>query len=216
MIEHLGSISACRCAGPRFSVGGVGAFAVVLLLAGLVCLPGCKRRDGSDPRDTVDEKIIPVDEAAGKPLLEFPKAVRCEDESLNAFIEDFYDTCCRGEYDKFRLMMSTRVDPFTPERFKKSLTAVDRVQIEVIKKLPDVTEVPPPIYVVRSKVFLRKNVPKDALERTISILVFREAGKWVMAPAPKHLAGELDILIAEESGEGDAEGPAADAEKQPN
>jgi len=172
-----------------------------LLVAALMCLPGCEDRKNKTSTEEENAGKVRLGPEAGRPQLDFPKALKSTDPSLNDFIETFYSTCCKGEYDKFRLMLSTRVDPLAPERFKKSLTAVERVQIEAVEKLPDVAEVPPPIYLVRSRIRLREGTRTDRRDRSISILVFREGTKWVMAPAPKNLRQELDVLTSPEDAE---------------
>ncbi len=169
-------------------------------------LTGCNR-DAADDRASGagGRRGRPKPDAEDRPSLEFPQHVRSKDPAVNKFIEAFYEACYLGEYDKFRLMMSSRVDPFTPDRFKRALTAVEFVRIESIETLPEVTDVPPPIYLVRSRVFIRQSVRKDEPEKTIAILVFKEAGKWVMAPAPKALRDGLDALYQAEEAEGDEE-----------
>ncbi|MBN1342003.1 MAG: hypothetical protein JXQ73_04945 [Phycisphaerae bacterium] len=177
---------------------------IIAALAGgaaLVFSGGSHRRG---PRGSEEDANAPVSYAGSEehPALEFPKEARCDDEEANRFIENFYRVCCSKDfdtaYDKFRLMMTTRVDPFTPERFKRALAAVKRLRIEAIEKLPEVADVPPPVYVVRSRVYLRPGVKTDSSERTITILVFKELGNWVMAPAPKSLRDGLDAFLEEE------------------
>jgi hypothetical protein len=183
----------------------------------LVVMVGCKGRSNTPAPEEEGTRKVRLDPSGERPMLEFPKAAQSDDASMNRFIEEFYDTCCKGEYDKFRLMMSTRVDPFAEQRFKKSLVAIERVQIEGIERLPDVAEIPPPIYVVRSRVKLRPSMQKpgdvDRTNRTIAILVFKEAGKWVMAPAPKSVMKDLDLLAGTESQPAAESQPAGQAER---
>jgi len=188
------------------------AFLFTAILLALLLSGGCKRRGEQAPAVEDGTRRVRLDPTVAKPMLEFPRPVQSEDTSLNKFIEEFYGVCCRGEYDRFRLMMSTRVDPFTPERFKKAMTAVERVRIEAIEELPEVADVPPPVYVVRSQVHLRPGEKRGQLERTVTILVFKEADKWVMAPAPKHLLRELDLLTGTEE-EPNEEPPVQDTHR---
>jgi hypothetical protein len=177
------------------------ATASVTVLLGAILPAGCRRQADRPATEDEGSQRVRLD---AKPTLEFPKAVQSEDASLNRFLEDFYGLCCKGEYDKFRLTMSTRVDPLTRDRFKKSISAVERVKIESIKKLPDVADVPPPVYVVHSSVHLRPGTKTSKPDRSITILAFREHGKWVMAPAPKNLLKELDLLSTEEPDSNDS------------
>ncbi len=185
------------------------------VLVGACVLVGCRNEPATAGKSAttlpVGKRVRLYDER--RPSLDFPPHVRSEDEAVNTFITDFYEACCLGEYDRFRLMMSTRVDPFTPERFKKALTAVALIRVEAVEKLPEVEDVPPPVYLVRSRVQLREDVRKEELERKIAILVFKETGRWVMAPAPKALQDGLDALYEEEppteAEQADAKPPAA-------
>jgi hypothetical protein len=186
--------------------------ACAAILLGAIVPAGCKRQADRPAAEDDGSQRVRIDPTA-KPMLEFPKAVQSDDASLNRFLEDFYGLCCKGEYDKFRLTMSTRVDPLTRERFKKSISAVERVKIESIEKLPDVADVPPPVYVVRSSVHLRPGTRTSKPDRSITILAFMEHGKWVMAPAPKNLIKELDLLSTEERDSNDT--PPQEEESKP-
>jgi hypothetical protein len=173
------------------------------MIAGIVlAVAGTIGRHGrtETPRDanSADHRFAQLDPRAepNRPQLEFPHHVRSKDKAVNTFIEEFYQACYLGDYDTFRLMMSTRVDPFTPERFKKALQAVEQVRIDSVEELPVDAEVPPPIYLVRSHIRLRADVKKAEHEKTIAILVFKETGRWVMAPAPQELRDGLDALDA--------------------
>lgn len=172
-------------------------FGLVVVLGGAGYLPGCDEED--DVKKTLGEggpsPRVPWAGTPDRPRLEFPPQARCENEAVNKFMEDFYQVCYLGQYDKFRLMMSSRVDPFPPDRFKRAVTAIEFVRIESIDKLPDVEDVPPPIYLVQSRVQLRPDVKVDEKEKIIAIVVFKEAGRWVMAPAPKELREELEAFF---------------------
>ena len=54
------------------------------------------------------------------------------------------------------------------------------------------------------------DVRKDEPEKTIAIVVFKEAGKWVMAPAPKALRDGLDALYEAQDAEDEEEAPGDD------
>lgn len=178
---------------------------MMVIIAGPGFLAGCRDRSSAGATGSAATSTRQPD-ARNRPALEFPKRVQCDDPSVNRFIEEFYEACCKGDYDRFRLMMSTRIDPFTPERFKKALEAVEVVRIVSVDLLPDVADVPPPIYLVRAHVRLRQEVKKPERERTIAILVLKEADKWVMFPAPPELRDGVDVLYeVEDVAEGEAQ-----------
>lgn len=180
---------------------GLGILSIgVLALSG--ALDGCMQREDQTDEDRRAEIPIPQGPLPDRPVLDFPAHVRCKDEAVNKFIEDFYRICYLAaegrlgeEYEEFRRMISTRVDPFTPERFKRALKAVETVTIENIEILPEVEDVPPPVYVVKSHIQLREQVRTEEHERTIIIVVFKELGRWVMAPAPSHLREPLNAFV---------------------
>ncbi len=184
------------------TVLGLGILSIgVLALSG--AFDGCIERNASAGQTGVNKNMpLPTGPMPDRPELDFPAHVRCDNEAVNQFIEDFYLVCYQAaegrlgeEYEEFRRMMSTRVDPFTPERFKRALRAVETVHIENIEILPEVEDVPPPVYVVKSSIKIREHVRTEEHDRTIVIVVFKELGRWVMAPAPEHLREELYAFL---------------------
>ncbi len=173
-----------------------------LLIGGALLFSGkteASAEDGDPPADGERaEGLVDYTGTENRPGLEFPKRVRCDNDEVNEFIQEFYRTCFLNEYDRFRLMMSTRVDPFTPERFKRALTAVEQIEIVSIERLPDVEDVPPPVYLVRADVRFRPTARTEDKHKTVAIVVFREVGNWVMAPAPAALRDGLDAFLEAE------------------
>lgn len=174
------------------------------LVAGVAIIAGpsdSERKGGSDGDAGEDGEFgspISSYDTRDRPALDFPLHVRSEDDVINRFVEDFYRCCYFGEYEKFRMMTSSRVTAMAPERFKRAQTVVEMIQIDAVDKIPEATDVPPPIYLVQLRVHFRPTVRRVDRMKKAAILIFKEAGRWVMAPAPKSLREDLDYLFEEQ------------------
>ncbi|UCG33368.1 MAG: hypothetical protein JSU68_01810 [Phycisphaerales bacterium] len=154
--------------------------------AALVLTCGCRGEDGPEPTsaalvDTIDTRLPPEEEP---PVFEFPEECRSKNESLNEFLDEFRGICERGEYGRYRPMVSVLTDPLEKERFENIWHAAEHVRIELIKRLPEKVDLPPPAYAVLARVKLREEYVKDEPVRLVSVVAFREEGEWVFAPSP--------------------------------
>ncbi len=201
--------------------------AAVLVVGGLVAGiaiiagPSGGERKGASGGDASEDggfnSPISSYDTRDRPALDFPLHIRSEDDVINRFIEDFYRCCYFGEYEKFRMMTSSRVTAMAPERFRRAQTVVETIQIDAIDKIPEATDVPPPIYLVQLRVHFRPTVRRLDRMKRAAILIFKEAGRWVMAPAPKSLREDLDYLFEQEEAplqEGAPQDTAGDAARR--
>ena len=154
--------------------------------AALVLTCACRSENEAEPTsgslvDTIDTTLAPEQEP---PVFEFPEARRSKNESLNQFLDEFRGICERGEYGRYRPMVSVLTDPLEKERFENIWHAAEHVRIELIKRLPEKVDLPPPAYAVLARVKLRDEYVKDEPVRLVSVVAFREEGGWVFAPSP--------------------------------
>jgi hypothetical protein len=135
------------------------------------------------------EGNIDVDSVEEKPEIIFPQAVRSNDESLNDFLQHFTEVCLAGEYDNYRLLVSRQIEPVSKQQFEKTYRRVHHVEINLIRELPKISELPYPLWLVESAVHIRP--PTEEPVRNLQVLIFKEDDKWVMAPAPRALREAL-------------------------
>jgi hypothetical protein len=83
---------------------------------------GCER---SKPRATP----TPLPTPAANALIQFPEALRTEDESVNAFIAEAIRVCASEDYDAFRLLWSALEEPIGKQQFQAGFRATRRVTI---------------------------------------------------------------------------------------
>jgi hypothetical protein len=154
--------------------------------AALILACGCRNENEPEPNsdalvDTIDTTLAPEEEP---PVFEFPDACRSKNESLNEFLDEFRGICERGEYGRYRSMVSVLIDPLEKQRFENIWHAAEHVRIELIKRLPEKIELPPPAYAVLARVKLRDEYVNDEPVRLICVVAFQEEGAWVLAPSP--------------------------------
>jgi hypothetical protein len=128
---------------------------------------GCER---SKPRATP----TPLPTPAANALIQFPEALRTEDESVNAFIAEAIRVCASEDYDAFRLLWSALEEPIGKQQFQAGFRATRRVTILDLAKrrLPDGELV----YLVYCLVELDpREVPEPT--RDIVLLLRKEQGR---------------------------------------
>lgn len=183
---------------------------LVALLATLLLI-SCSKREPEQKHETAEElvkqSVVPKDQPT--PDFSFPSEVRSQNEELNAFLEAFQQICAKGEYFRYRDLVSRQVEPIARDHFVGIWRAVARVKIELIRRLPLVEElrksnvlgpleaVHDPVYAVLVRVELREQAKlRDEDDRLVSLLVFPEgstieAAEWVLAPAPARVRDAL-------------------------
>jgi hypothetical protein len=154
--------------------------------AALALSCACRSENGPEATteavvETINTTLPPEKEP---PVFEFPEACRSKNESLNEFLDEFRGICERGEYGRYRSVVSVLIDPLEKERFENIWHAAEHVRIELIKRLPEKIELPPPAYAVLARVKLRDEYVKDEPVRLVNVVAFREEGEWVFAPSP--------------------------------
>ncbi len=132
------------------------------------------------------------DPDAPRPAVLFPPALRQTDPTLNAFIERVLTICSRGDYDGFRELFGSAYEPTREEQFKKVWYGVESVEVAQVQVGPEKQ----PHYYVMAQVRLRKPDRKGREDRSVPVMVFKEAGEWRVGPPPQ---GAIDRLRALES-----------------
>ena len=141
------------------------------------------------------------------PAVDFPAHVRQEDVSLNKFVEQVLDICVRGDYDAYRQLFGSAYRPTRETQFKQVWEGVKDVRVLRIEKGPEAD----PRYYVLAEVHLRE-AKKGRVERSVPVMVFKEAGEWRVGPAPKKA---IEALRALESRPASGPAPASAPSSRP-
>lgn len=185
-----------------------GLLAALLAAAAGGCGSHEERAPDKTAEERLDESIVPDD--AEKPTFVFPASARSKNEDLNAFLEEFHEICARGEYFRYRDLVSRQIEPIAKEQFVTIWSAVNEVTIHTIRRLPYVKlldkqgliarfdDIRDPVYAVLVHVKLKQSPrPEDRDGRYVSLMVFREGGPngehWVMSPAPAQVRRALRV-----------------------
>ncbi len=183
---------------------GVGyAVATVLLFA--PC--GCARNSSTADETAEDVDALVDDDDPGQvtPVFEFPDSVRCSNESLNTFLEEFRSICERGEYDRYRLALSRQLEPVQKGQFERIWLLVKHIRVELIKKLPEIKAIPSPAFAVLLRAQLREEAISERPERRLTVVVFQEQGEWVFAPPPDDRISQAMKVAASQPADESAE-----------
>jgi len=167
---------------------------------GLAAAPGCSRDAAVDDGPEINKPPISVeDPEAPRPAVNFPAHLRQKDPTLNAFIEKVLEICYRGDYDAFRQLFGTAYQPTDEKQFRQVWYNVGNVDVILVQ---DGRQKEPHYYVL-AKVRLR--TPRNGRqERSVPVMVFKEAGEWRVGPPPKAAIEELRALETQP-----ASGPAS-------
>jgi hypothetical protein len=157
-----------------------------------------------------------------RPHFVFPVSARTYDLSLNQFVDRFARVCMLGKYSDFRLMLSRTRPPILPPRFESNFNALKNVRILKIERLPDVPNVPGPVYLMNARYELEDFAVKGGKSvREVQVAITREDGDWRIGPIPHDALEQLRAFqAAKEAKEAatsqpgqntssDANGPAA-------
>ena len=112
--------------------------------------------------------------------LDFPAAVRCERDEVNAFIETLVAVCDRGDYQAYRLMVTRRVEPVGEKQFRGGWQLIEKIHIASVEAVAVGEAYPSPVYLVRGTVDL--SPPREPRTRPVAMLIVQEEGQWVIAP----------------------------------
>lgn len=85
-----------------------------------------------------NESVSPTGgSSAPRAELVFPTALRVEDETVNAFLEQAMLVTTRGDYDAFRTLWVAVDEPFARDQFDRGWQSLIRLRIEVLQKIRD-------------------------------------------------------------------------------
>ena len=145
---------------------------------------GCTRNSSTADEQDAEDGALVLDSDEPTPVFEFPDSVRCSNDSLNEFLEEFRSICERGEYDRYRLALSRQLEPVQKGQFERIWLSVKHIRVELIKKLPEIKAIPSPAFAVLLRAQLREEAMSERPERQLTVVVFQEQGEWVFAPPP--------------------------------
>lgn len=179
-----------------------------LLLLGGTIWTGCdseRTRPTGNPADKYKTIVEPPDVP---PTFSFAAGLREEFPEAAGFVNEFLQTCLKGDYSGYRKLVSRRREPEGLDRFTAIYHAIRVVRVESIERVP-VPEVSDAVYrVVTAAEFQPgSRVSLRARNRSVAILVFQENGQWRMAPAPAALQPDDDPETV--AGPGSNTAPAA-------
>lgn len=165
-------------------------FLVAFGFAGFPAMPGCSRDAGVDEGPEINKKpISEEDPEAPRPVVNFPPHLRQQDPTLNAFIEKVLTICSVGDYDAFRQLFGTAYQPTDEKQFRQVWYNVGSVDVMLVQA----GRQKEPHYYVLAKVRLR--TPRNGRqERSVPVMVFKEADEWRVGPPPKAAIEELRAL----------------------
>lgn len=158
------------------------------------CLVGgcrCSRDVAVNEGPEIDKKpLIEADPDAPRPQIDFPADVRQEDPTLNAFVDRVLQICYQGDYDAFRQLFGTAYEPTPEADFKQVWLGVQSIEVTRIYPGPQKE----PHYYVLAKVRLRKADGKGREDRSVPVMVFKEAGQWRVGPPPQGAIEQMRVL----------------------
>lgn len=167
-----------------------------------------------------EETVLTEEEAFPEPVIldlearpnfEFPVAARTFDLSLNRFVDRFARVCMQGKYSDFRLMLSSKRPPILPPRFESNFNALKNVRILGIEKLPDLPEIPGPIYLMSAEYELEDFAVRGGERvKQVQVAIAREEGEWRLGPIPGEALDRLRAYRAMQAASQPAEKPAVD------
>jgi hypothetical protein len=148
---------------------------------------GCRREVDSE------ESPSAADDPQGRRVV-FPPELRVADDDVNALVRDAIETCRRGDYQDFRLLWSTQVDPMPRYEFETYWGYVDRLRVIALVRDPRPEQ---ERYAVLVEVTCdpRELPPEHELSRQpvrlIALLILPEGDEWRLAPASERLRAWL-------------------------
>lgn len=171
----------------------LGLFGLILLAIGLLTTVAMVvvEDDAYTDADSPFPEPVFVDPEK-RPRFLFPDEVRTYDLSLNQFVDRFFRICSEGKYSEFRLMLATTV---LPKRFESMFNALKTAQVLSIIKLPELPEIPGPIYVLTARYDLEDYATRQpAAGNVIRLGIKKEHGQWRIGPIPRAAIARLEAF----------------------
>lgn len=116
--------------------------------------------------------------------------LREKQPEATAFLRHFLETCLAGDYDSYRKMVASGVEPESKARFDRVLRAIESLDVEQIEPVESAS-LPKPAYLVTGRAKFR---PEEEARRPrrpgpyrIGLLIIRENDEWRTALAPREL-----------------------------
>lgn len=161
----------------------------------LICA-GCKREQ--------DVKWLDTNAVATRPAVRFGYSLAPElrerQPEVTAFLRHFLETCLAGDYESYRKMVASGVEPESKARFDRVLRAIESLDVEQIEPVESAS-LPKPAYLVTGRVKFRPEEearrPRRPGPHRIGLLIIRENNEWRTALAPRELQPDAQSPGAE-------------------
>jgi hypothetical protein len=179
---------------------------IAALVAGSTGGCKCGKSKGGDSAGTLDSPSL-VDANPTTPALtiDFPERWRSRDAVLNAFIESALKTAAEGDYDGFRQLFGTAYTPPPRQEFQHVWEAVSSITVAGLYGDRPVPEK----FFLHAVVDRRQPDRKKRLRLNVVVMVFQEAGRWRLGPAPKEVVDLIVKPASQPSGETEPDKPAS-------
>lgn len=173
----------------------------MLLLVGGALTVGCEREKvvASKPQP------VPVAPDVRADILYFSDELGVEDESVNKFVRRAMTDCASGDYERFRLLWSAKVDPLPADEYEQGWQAVKRIEIRALQEVllaaeaSDESPQDGTAYAVLADVSLDPTHPagQDNPLREVVLLVVKEQDGWRLANPPQAMKRWIRNYVAE-------------------
>jgi len=152
---------------------------------------GCKRGksdQGSSSGGVGHEPTSEADTVTQPLTFDFPAQWRAPDPEVNAFVESVLTIAARGDYDGFRQLFAMAYTPPSRQEFQRAWEAIESIRVAgLYGDRPG----EPEKYYLHAVVDRRDPDGKGRLRLDRVMVVFKEANRWRLGPAP----GEVIELI---------------------
>lgn len=152
---------------------------------------GCKcgKSEKKSTSPDLSHQVSGEAEAGTRPLsLDFPERWRAPDKEVNAFVESVLTIAAKGDYDGFRQLFAMTHTPPSRQEFQRAWEAIEGIRVAGL--YGDRPE--PEKYYLHAVVERRSPDGKGRLKVDRVVMVFREAGRWRLGPAPREA---VDMIV---------------------
>ncbi len=172
----------------------------IVVIVCLACVVGCRNRAAETPAEPNQPTAATA--TSEVPILNFPAEVRSDNPEINAFVERMVDAFRNEDYQAYRQMVTRHVEPIGRGNFSKAWLVVERITITTTREITITDQMRQasdhplvklvaegPVYLIEGVVEIKPEAERDT--QYPAMFVFREADRWVMAPAPRSLAAAV-------------------------
>lgn len=169
---------------------------------------GCKRGE-NDKRSSSGgpghEPASEADAVTQSLKFDFPIRWRASDPEVNAFVESVLTIAAKGDYDGFRQLFAMAYTPPSRQEFQRAWESIESIRVAgLYGDRPG----EPEKYYLHAVVDRRDPDGKVRLKLDRVVVVFKEANRWRLGPAPSEVI-ELIVRAATQPATWPASFPAS-------